>query len=223
MTGNGPFPATGGIPDGANTDSRRTESPDGTEHAPPARKVVCRPRARRRGGRVPDPDAEPAFRLSPGVGVRPLLVDQIEREPSDTMRPGRVEEGDIGRHARHSAPTIRSKSSASACRGFHPRRWRARGRERPPAARLQRCWFEHPPGGIEAEEDRDDHWHAPEDARPHGDPERLGGDELLGVHGGGQDRVVRALELVFGTEVAAPLGLQPHLPPLPLTGALAHQ
>ena len=48
-----------------------------------------------------------------------------------------------------------------------------------------------PHEGVEAEEDGHDHRHAAEDARPHGDPEQLGRDELLGVDGRGEDRVVR--------------------------------
>ena len=44
---------------------------------------------------------------------------------------------------------------------------------------------------------RDDHRHAAVDAGARGDPQRLGGDELLGVDRRGEDRVVRALELVL--------------------------
>ena len=50
---------------------------------------------------------------------------------------------------------------------------------------------------VEPEEHRDDHRHAAEDAGPRRDPERLGRDQLLGVDGRREDRVVGALELVL--------------------------
>ena len=56
---------------------------------------------------------------------------------------------------------------------------------------------QHPPARVEAEDHRDEHRHAAVDADPRGDPQRLAGDELLGVDRRGEDRVVGVLELVL--------------------------
>src|SRR5215218_4326390 len=56
---------------------------------------------------------------------------------------------------------------------------------------------EHPPRRVEPEHHRDEHRDAAVDAGAGSDPERLRRDELLGVDGRGEDRVVRVLELVL--------------------------
>ena len=50
---------------------------------------------------------------------------------------------------------------------------------------------------VEPEHDRDEHRDAAVDAGTRGHPQRLRGDELLGVDGRGEDRVVGVLELVL--------------------------
>ena len=56
---------------------------------------------------------------------------------------------------------------------------------------------QHPPARVEPEDHRHEHRHAAVDAGAGRDPQRLGGDELLGVDRRGEDRVVGALELVL--------------------------
>src|SRR3954467_9415667 len=56
---------------------------------------------------------------------------------------------------------------------------------------------QHPPRRVQAEEEPDHDREAAEEGGAGGDPQRLGRDELLGVDGRGEDRVVRALELVL--------------------------
>jgi hypothetical protein len=89
--------------DTVHADARRAEPPNGPEEAPPAGKVARGPRSGRRGGRVPDPDAEPPPRFAPSVRVEPLLVGEIERDPSDPMRARRGRERTVACHGLHSA------------------------------------------------------------------------------------------------------------------------
>ena len=56
---------------------------------------------------------------------------------------------------------------------------------------------QHAPARVEPEDHRHEQRRAAERPGPRRDPQRLGGDELLGVHRRGEDRVVGALELVL--------------------------
>ena len=56
---------------------------------------------------------------------------------------------------------------------------------------------QHAPARVEAEDHRHEHRHAAVDAGARRDPQRLAGDQLLGVDRRGEDRVVGVLELVL--------------------------
>ena len=144
------------------------------------------------------PDVRPAHEAEHGV---PHELDAVEQriQVAEHLRPlGQLVEREEGaRDEEHR----REQSALPVGEGLD--RLRPGGDEDPeagpaePGQRGDLRHEQHPPARVEPEDNRDEHRDAPVDAGPGPDPQRLGGDELLGVDGRGEDRVVGVLELVL--------------------------